>query len=60
MIPRNQINPVVLWSAVKLAGSRRPVGAGETHGVFLEGARRAEPGEGLAQRLDTDPRRQRV
>ena len=34
-IPRNQINPVLLWSAVKLAGSRRPVGkVGETHGVF--------------------------
>src|SRR6516165_1428926 len=26
MIPRNQINPVLLWSAVKLVRSRRPVG----------------------------------
>src|SRR5262244_2968663 len=35
MIPRNQINPVLLWSAVKLVGSRRPCGqAGETRCVF--------------------------
>src|SRR5215471_14169247 len=35
MIPRNQINPVLLWSAVKLVGSRRPVGKpGETRCVF--------------------------
>ena len=33
--PRNQIHPVLLRGAVKLVGSRRPVGkAGETHGVF--------------------------
>ena len=34
-IPRNQIHPVLLWGAVKLVGSRRPVGkVGETHCVF--------------------------
>jgi len=35
--------------------------AGELRALIgIEGARRAEPGEGLAQRLDTEPRRQRV
>src|SRR6202011_3682744 len=33
--PRNRIDRFLLWGAVKLVGSRRPVGkAGETHGVF--------------------------
>src|SRR5437868_3717302 len=36
-----------------VAGELRPL-------ISIEGARLAEPGEGLAQRLDTEPRRQRV
>ena len=37
------------------------IGAGELRALIgIEGARLAEPSEGLAQRLDTEPRRQRV
>jgi hypothetical protein len=33
--PRNRIDRFLLWGAVKLVGSRRPVGkVGETHCVF--------------------------